>query len=459
MILLLFFSFGQLDLTRMVLLKKRFSHTVLPQTFKWPAVVIQLPVYNEKFVITRLLDEVRKMDYPADLLKVQILDDSTDETSQIIDQWMQDNGNDGFEFQVFRRSNRTGFKAGALADGLTHCGAEFIAIFDADFLPPSDFLKRTLPRFSDHQVGVVQTRWGHLNAGHNLMTRLQELGLNAHFTIEQVGRMELDGFLNFNGTAGVWRKACIQDAGGWSSDTLTEDFDLSYRAQLRGWKIVFDGSIICPAELPETISGVIAQHGRWNKGGAETARKLFRKVINCKISWRKKYHAICHLGSSSIFPLLLAGSISSALLVFIPVDNEIWKFVFRLGIISFIGFLAIFFFYLISAVSHWYSVIKFFPPFLLLNMGLSFRHSISVVEGWFGKRSSFNRTPKFAGLPSTDYQTKSLTLSGLPEILCGAFFLTAVYTGILNGISSFILIHGLMSIGFFWIALLIILKR
>ncbi|MBK9735611.1 MAG: glycosyltransferase [Saprospiraceae bacterium] len=247
-------------------------------------VTIQLPVYNEKYVIERLIDNIIKLDYPKDRMEIHILDDSTDETKTIVQKKVSYYKKSGYNIDYFNRHERTGFKAGALKDGMKMAKGEFIAIFDADFLPRPNFLRLTLPSFDDPKIGVVQTRWEHINQSYSLLTELQAFQLNVHFTVEQKGRYQAGYMLQFNGTAGIWRSSCIIDAGGWEADTLTEDLDLSYRAQMKGWHIKYLEHVTAPAELPAEINGLKSQQFRWMKGGAETAKKMLPRVWDSKIS-------------------------------------------------------------------------------------------------------------------------------------------------------------------------------
>ncbi|HKK12195.1 MAG TPA: cellulose synthase family protein, partial [Flavobacteriaceae bacterium] len=267
-----------------------------------PFVTIQLPVYNEMYVMDRLLDNIAKMDYPKDKLEIQVLDDSTDETVNTTREHIQKLKQTGLDINHITRTDRSGFKAGALKEGLKIAKGEFIAIFDADFLPNKNWLKRTIPYFKDEKIGVVQTRWGHLNRNYSLLTKIQAFALDAHFTLEQVGRNSKGHFINFNGTAGVWRKTCILDAGNWEGDTLTEDLDLSYRAQLKNWKFKYLEDVETPAELPVVISAARSQQFRWNKGGAENFRKMLMRIIKSHdISTKTKIHGLLHLLNSSMF--------------------------------------------------------------------------------------------------------------------------------------------------------------
>lgn len=275
-----------------------------------PFVTIQLPVYNEMYVMERLLNNIAKIDYPRHRLEIQVLDDSTDETVESTKHHIAKLQNEGLDIQHITRSNRKGFKAGALKAGLETAKGEFIAIFDADFLPQTDWLQRTIPYFKDEKLGVVQTRWAHINRNYSILTKIQAFALDAHFTLEQVGRNSKGHFINFNGTAGIWRKTCILDAGNWEGDTLTEDLDLSYRAQLKKWKFKYLEDVVTPAELPIVISAARSQQFRWNKGGAENFQKMMWKVLKSKnLSAKTKLHGLLHLLNSTMFLNILVVAI------------------------------------------------------------------------------------------------------------------------------------------------------
>ncbi|MCL4130542.1 UNVERIFIED_CONTAM: hypothetical protein GTU68_034570 [Idotea baltica] len=281
-------------------------------------VTIQLPVFNELYVVERLIDTVVLIDYPLGKMEIQVLDDSTDESFDIAATKVAEWKAKGVNIKHVKRPERIGFKAGALAYGLELAEGEFTAIFDADFVPDPTFLQRTLPQFKDDKVGVVQTRWEHLNEDYSLLTRLQAFGLNAHFSIEQGGRNASSHFINFNGTAGVWRNTCIAEAGGWESDTLTEDLDLSYRAQLKGWKFVYKEKIGSPAELPAAMTALKNQQYRWTKGAAECAVKNLPRVFaNKEMTFGSKIHALFHLLSSFVFVCVIATAVLSVPLLFV----------------------------------------------------------------------------------------------------------------------------------------------
>ncbi|WP_299989508.1 cellulose synthase family protein [uncultured Pontibacter sp.] len=371
------------------------------ESYTWPAVTVQLPLYNERYVVERLIDAVAALDYPRHLLQIQLLDDSTDDTSELIRQKMASYANTGLRLEHVRRPDRSGYKAGALQYGLQQATGDFIAIFDADFVPQPDFLKRTIPAFSHKQVGVVQTRWGHLNQDYSLLTRLQAFGLDAHFTVEQVGRNSGGHFINFNGTAGVWRKSCILDAGGWQSDTLTEDLDLSYRAQLRGWHFRYLQGVEAPAELPAAMGALKSQQYRWTKGAAETARKHLGKVLHASIPFSTRIHAVFHLLNSSIFVCVLLTALLSLPMLYLKHSVPGLELLFALGSLLIISLLALLAFYWTSLYqrtgSVWYTTRRFIPEFFLflsMSMGMSLHNTVAVLEGYLGRKTPFIRTPK-----------------------------------------------------------------
>jgi len=366
----------------------------------WPKVTIQLPVYNELYVVERLIDAAAKLNYPKELLEIQILDDSTDLTVELIKEKLKRYPE--INFQYIHRIDRKGFKAGALREGLDVSSGEFIAIFDADFVPDSDFLLKTIPFFSSEKIGMIQTRWTHLNRGYSLLTRLQAFALDAHFFIEQMGRNHQGAFINFNGTGGIWRKTCILDAGNWHDDTLTEDLDLSYRAQRKGWEFVYRPEIESPAELPPIMSAIKSQQFRWTKGGAECAVKHAGAVSQGKFSFRVKFHSFAHLFNSTIFIAVLVTSLSSIGVWWAGEKGLIPEFLVRLSGIFLIGFVLIAGVYLVSYfygrrsfVQSALGVVWQLPLFLSVSMGLALHNAQAVWEGLSGKKSPFIRTPKF----------------------------------------------------------------
>ena len=461
LLLIFLFSLAQLHLTWHYLKKQNETTPVaVPGAGEnYPPVSVQLPVYNEKYVIRRLLKAVASFDYPADKLEIQVLDDSTDETTDLIEQEILQYKELGIDIRHIRRADREGFKAGALAYGLTLAKGEFIAIFDADFIPGAEFLKKVAPCFANQEVGAVQTRWGHLNRPYSLLTKLQAFGLDAHFTIEQSGRGAAGSFINFNGTGGVWRKECIEDAGGWSADTLTEDLDLSYRAQLRGWKIRYLESYDAPAELPVIMSAVKSQQYRWNKGAAETARKHIRKVFSSKLPLTNKIHAFFHLFNSSIFICLLIAAVLSIPMLFIRKLYPEVAVLFSIGSIFLFGFFSIAFFYWIAAKQifprkTFSYYIKLFPAFLTVSMGLSLHNAVAVFEGLVGKKSAFIRTPKFNILNNSDswkgnqYIKGKLSTITIFEGLLSIYFIFGITSGVIMGVWELMIFHLMLALGF-----------
>jgi Glycosyltransferases, probably involved in cell wall biogenesis len=368
-----------------------------------PLVTIQLPVYNELYVMDRLLKNISALDYPKDKLEIQVLDDSTDESFETTALQIKELRSSGLDIQHITREKRTAYKAGALKEGLKIAKGEFIAIFDADFLPKPNWLKRTIPYFKDSEIGVVQTRWGHLNRDYSILTRVQAFALDAHFTLEQVGRNSKGHFINFNGTAGVWRRDCILDAGNWEGDTLTEDLDLSYRAQLKNWKFKYLEEVETPAELPVVISAARSQQFRWNKGGAENFQKMAGRVIKSNsVPFKTKIHSLLHLLNSTMFLNILIVAVLSIPMLYIKNEYEHLKMYFY--VMSFFVISTIIFF-----ICYWFMYknmygggikrfIKYtgmFFTFFSIAMGFSLHNSIAVIEGHFGKKSEFIRTPKF----------------------------------------------------------------
>lgn len=454
---LLIFSIGQLHLTLIYLRSKQRQASPSSLSF-YPVVTIQLPVYNEKYVIERLIDAVASIDYPREKLQVQVLDDSTDETTGIIYQKIQWLKRFGVEMQHIHRENRQGYKAGALAEGLHTAKGEFIVIFDADFVPSRDFLKKTLPHFTDPRTGVVQTRWGHINKDYSLITQLQAFGLDAHFSIEQSARNEAGSFINFNGTCGIWRKECILDAGGWSADTLTEDLDLSYRAQLKGWKFKYLEDVVTPGELPVLMPVIKLQQYRWNKGAAETARKLIGSVLRSRLPLMQKLHAFLHLFNSSVFVAIFTASVLSLAMLYIKYTEPGVDMVFRVGSVFFAGFLSVAFFYWVATRRfHQQPVARFlllFPAFLIVSMGLSLHNTIAVLEGWLGIKSPFRRTPKFNIVTKRDpwlnksYLRSNVSLITVMEGFLSVSFAVAIVKGLQMHDTSLLLFHTMLAIGF-----------
>ena len=382
--------------------KKRMSVGPLEE---FPEVTVQLPIYNEYYVVERLIKAACEIDYPKSKLELQVLDDSTDETTAILSRLVQHYGELGYDIKHIRRNSREGYKAGALKYGLTTARGEFVAIFDADFIPSKDFLRQTLPYFyKNKKIGLVQTRWEHLNSDYSFLTRVQAMALDGHFVIEQNVRNKAGFFINFNGTGGIWRKECIFDSGNWEADTLTEDLDLSYRAQLRGWQFIFLNDVTSPAELPSEINALKSQQFRWTKGAIETARKILPRVWKSKLPLEKKIHATFHLTNNIVFPFILLAGILNVPLIFIKHQGG-YEAHFAIMAVFVFAFIGSFLFYMYSqkdVYRDWNRKILLFPLFMAGSMGFAVNNTRAVVEGLLKKKSEFIRTPKYSVIEKKD---------------------------------------------------------
>jgi len=446
-------------------LKSKKNEIKNPPSFdskKAPYVTVQLPIFNELYVAQRVIEQIAQLDYPSDRLQIQVLDDSTDETVDVITETIERiKRNSNLDIIHIHRTNRKGYKAGALDEAMAHVKGDFIAIFDADFLPDTDFLQKTIPCFEDDKIGVVQTRWGHINKDYSLLTELQAFGLNGHFTIEQRGRNSAGHFINFNGTGGVWRKECIETSGGWQHDTLTEDLDLSYRAQLKGWMFSYLEEVVAPAELPITMSALKSQQHRWMKGGAECFRKNGGRIISAKnVPLANKFHGLMHLFNSSVFVfILLLGLLSIPLLEIADSFSDL-NYAIRLSGFFVISTVLLSFYYWLSFrdktgnlfidVPHF--IFRFFQ-FLVFSLGLSLHNAIAVLEGYLGIKSSFVRTPKFnvntkGESLQNKYDKKSISLLTILEGIFFIVFLSMVAYRVVRLEFSFIPFHLMLSAGF-----------
>jgi cellulose synthase/poly-beta-1,6-N-acetylglucosamine synthase-like glycosyltransferase len=457
--LILVYNFLQLNLLFNYLGKKKGAPPPPMDPDALPLVTIQLPLFNEPYVAERLIDNIVAMEYPRDRFEVQILDDSTDETTALCEAKAEYYRNQGIDIRVIHRTDRSGYKAGALAEGLLVAKGAFVAIFDADFLPSKQFLHKTIPYFQDEKVGVVQTRWTHLNDDYSLFTKLQALQLNVHFTIEQVGRKAGHHFLQFNGTAGIWRKQAIEDAGGWQADTLTEDLDLSYRAQLKSWEIIYLEDVEAPAELPVEMNGIKSQQFRWMKGGAENARRLSPTIFKSDLKLATKLHALAHLFNSSIFvAVLMIALISVALLPFLDSETIDTRFL-GVSLLGLVGVAAVYFYANINLLPQprtWKNVLAlicYFPLLLTMSMGLSFHNTVAVLEGYLGIKSSFVRTPKYNIIGHLRQRgtreqknpiSNNLIIEGLLTLVfCGSLLMSFHYHEY-----SFFIFHLMLALGF-----------
>ncbi|RKX71042.1 glycosyl transferase family 2 [candidate division WOR-3 bacterium] len=383
----------------MIFLNVRRKRRTPPKSgFDLPSVTVQLPIYNERYVVQRLIRRVCQLNYPRDLLEIQILDDSTDETGSIVDQLVAEYRKRGYDIKVIRRTTRHGFKAGALQNGLRRARGEFLAIFDADFLPPRDFLIRLIGEFQNPKVGAVQARWGHINDRVSWFTLAQAIALDGHFILEQRTRAENDLFITFNGTGGIWRKEAIEDSGGWHTDTLTEDLDLSMRAQLRGWKIVYRDDVVVPGEIPFTVESFRTQQSRWARGTIQTGIKLLPKILRSHLSLFKKFEAFIQLSAHFVYPALLGIAVFSFPIIYFKINNILPRSYFLILSLLSIGAFAYPLYYAISQreiYPDWRRRIRFIPHIIANCMGMSLNITVSVIEGLLRKGGEFHRTPKF----------------------------------------------------------------
>ncbi len=447
-LMVFFYSLAQLNLLFNYLQSKKYSKNIEKFDFSKPSeiplVTIQLPLFNEKYVVERLLKNIVKLKYPIEKLEIQVLDDSTDESVITTNKQIQELQKLGFDIQFIHRTNRIGYKAGALKEGLESAKGEFIVIFDADFMPKEDWLEQTIPSFKNPQIGVVQTRWSHLNRNYSILTKIQAFALDAHFTLEQVGRNSKNHCINFNGTAGVWRKTCILDAGNWEADTLTEDLDLSYRAQMKNWKFIYLEGVETPSELPAILSAARSQQFRWNKGGAENLIKMTSKILVSKnLTFKSKFHGLLHLLNSSMFlNLFLIGFLSIPMLI---VKHKHPEMAIYFNIIAFFIITTILFFicYWITykqihggGILNFINYIGIFFTFYTVAMGFTFQNSIAVLEGLFGKKSEFVRTPKLnmeslkERWKENAYLSKNISKNVIFELLLLIYFAFGLYKGI-----------------------------
>jgi cellulose synthase/poly-beta-1,6-N-acetylglucosamine synthase-like glycosyltransferase len=370
-----------------------------PDPLAWPVVTVQLPLYNEMYVAERLIDAVCRLDYPAGRLEIQVLDDSTDETTEIVERVVAGYRAEGVDIRLLHRVDRTGFKAGALEAGLKEARGELLAIFDADFVPTSDFLRRSVPHFlADPKLGLVQGRWDHINRSYSLLTRVQAILLDGHFMIEHSARNRSGRFFNFNGTAGIWRRQAIESSGGWEHDTLTEDLDLSFRAQLQGWRFLYLPGLKVPSELPVDVNGFKSQQYRWAKGAVQTGRKLLGRVVRAPLPLKVKLEAIVHLTNNASYPLMVLLS----LLIFPAMMMRRGTSTLTLLLVDVPLFLSatasVLTFYLMSQFAgndNWRRELRFLPAVMSVGIGLSVNNAKAVISGLFHQGGTFVRTPKY----------------------------------------------------------------
>ena len=440
----------------------------LPALTVLPPVTVQLPIFNEMYVADRLIDSVCEMDYPQDLLEIQVLDDSTDETREIAELAVRRHAARGFNIRYMHRVNRGGYKAGALDAGLKESTGEFIAIFDADFVPPADFLQKTLPYFATNpRIGMVQARWGHINQDYSLLTKIQSMLLDAHFVLEHGGRNRAGHFFNFNGTAGVWRRDTITSAGGWQHDTLTEDLDLSYRAQLEGWKFLFLPDVVSPAEVPVEMNSFKSQQHRWAKGSIQTCIKLMPRILRSNQPFGVKAEAFFHLSAN--FNYLLMSLLSILMFPAMWVRYSMgWTEMLLIDIPLFIAATAsVGNFYIVSQrelYPDWKQRLRYVPFLMSIGIGLCVNNTRAVVEAVFGQQSEFKRTPKYGIERDSDEWAgkkyhQSIGIQSLIEVALGVYFTGTVFYALAHGIYATVPFLMLFQVGFLYTGLLSILQQ
>jgi cellulose synthase/poly-beta-1,6-N-acetylglucosamine synthase-like glycosyltransferase len=440
----------------------------LPALTVLPPVTVQLPIYNEMYVADRLIAAVCDMDYPKELLEIQVLDDSTDETTSIAELAVRRHAARGFNISYIHRVDRHGYKAGALEAGLKASSGSFIAIFDADFVPGSDFLQRTLPYFqTDPKIGMVQARWGHINQDYSLLTKIQSMLLDAHFVLEHGGRNRAGCFFNFNGTAGVWRREAIGSAGGWQHDTLTEDLDLSYRAQLEGWRFIFLPDVVAPAEVPVEMNSFKSQQHRWAKGSIQTCIKLLPRILRSKQPLSVKAEAFFHLSAN--FNYLLMSLLSVLMFPAMWVRyNMGWTEMLLIDVpLFFAATASVANFYIVSQrelYADWRQRLKYLPFLMSIGIGLCVNNTRAVLEAIFGNQSEFARTPKYGIERDSDEWVgkkyhQSVGVQPLIELALGLYFTGTVFYALANQIYGTLPFLMLFQVGFLYTGLLSILQQ
>ena len=432
-----------------------------------PRVTLQLPLYNEMYVAERVIDAACRMEYPRELLEIQVLDDSTDETREIAELAVRRHAAQGVNIKYLYRENRAGYKAGALEAGLKVAQGTFIGIFDADFLPSPDFLHRVMPHFHDPQVGMVQARWGHINQDYSLLTKIQAILLDGHFVLEHGARNRSGRFFNFNGTAGVWRRDAIDAAGGWQHDTLTEDLDLSYRAQLLGWTFVFLPDVIAPAEVPVEMNAFKSQQHRWAKGSIQTCRKLLPQILRAPLPWRVKSEAFFHLTANFNYPLMSVLSILMFPSMVIRY-NMGWYEMLLIDVPLFCAAtLSVSNFYIVcqrELHKDWISRLKYLPFLMSIGIGLCVNNTRAVIEALMGKPTEFTRTPKYCIERANDEWVgkkyhQTVAIQPIVEIALGFYFTATVFYALASGIYGTLPFLILFQVGFLYTGFLSIVQQ
>ena len=425
-----------------------------------PSVTIQLPIYNEKYVAKRLVEAVCHMDYPKEKMRIMVLDDSDDDTVELLGNVVNDYKKQGFQIEHVRRGTRKGYKAGALKHAMQTTDTEYVAIFDADFIPPDWFLKRAIPHFAKPNIGLVQCRWGHVNENYSAITQAQALSLDFHFLIEQKAKSNSHLFMNFNGTAGIWKRTCIEDAGGWHTATLVEDLDLSYRAQMKGWKCVFLPDIVVDAELPVQMNAAKRQQFRWAKGSIQCAIKLLSDiVVKRKVAVEAKIQAFIQLTRHIVYPLMLIQFLALPVLLASHMNLYVISFLPAITIATYLAMGPGAYVMIIQSMyrKSWKSKVKILPALLVYNAGMSVNNSVAVFDAVLGKKNEFLRTPKYGIISKEDdWRNKAYNLpftqTTLLEIFFGVYGILGIFISVFSNNPIFVPIIGLQTVGFFYIA-------
>ena len=431
-------------------------------TIDWgtPSVTIQLPIYNEKYVAKRLVDAVCNLDYPKDKLRIMVCDDSDDDTVELLRNVVDGYKKQGFQIEHVRRGTRKGYKAGALKHAMLTTDTDLVAIFDADFIPPVWFLKRAIPHFSKSDIGLVQCRWGHVNENYSTITQVQALSIDFHFLVEQKAKSNSHLFMNFNGTAGIWKRECIEDAGGWHTATLVEDLDLSYRAQMKGWKCLFLPDIVVDAELPAQINGAKRQQFRWAKGSIQCAIKLLADIgLKRNIAIEAKIQAFIQLTRHIVYPLILIQFLTLPILLAAQVNLYVVSVLPTITIATYLAMGPGAYLIVIHGMYHksWKSKAKLLPALLVYNAGMSVNNTVAVFDAVLGKKNVFHRTPKYGIVTKKDdWKDKAYNLpftqTTLLEIFFGVYGIMAIFIAIFSNNPVFVPIITLQAVGFFYIA-------
>ncbi len=422
-----------------------------PQLGEWPFVCVQLPMYNEYSVAERVIRAAAALDYPSDRLEIQVLDDSDDETSELVASVVSELAAEGINIKHIRRGSREGYKAGALRHGFSLSNAEFFAVFDADFIPPKEFLKKTIPHFQDPEIGAVQTRWGYINDTSSPFAMLQAVILDGHFVVEQFVRSREGLFMIFNGTGGVWRAEAIRKAGGWESDTITEDADLSYRAQLAGYRILYLPDVVCPSELPLDVNAFKSQQRRWTKGGVQTMRKILPRVLSAGLPLKVKTEAFFHLAGNLAYPAMLTLAVLTLPMLIIKTTSSAYSWYFAIAgffIIGAFGFPVLYLNALRDTYPDWTRRAWLIPFLMSVAMGISLNNARAAVDGLFRNGGVFARTPKWGTNAASIYRLAERKGQAIVEMLLGIYMLATYIYCMVSAQIILLPFVGLYAIGF-----------